>query len=685
MPGNRRSRWWAVGSGGLVLAAVLTALGLALLGPRPQQAEAAVLSKTQAGVFKTKDKLLITVGLSNPEEKKVQGTLRVELVGADGKLLGKAEQQVAQTDAAASYRFELPLTGKPADQVKLRCSFDGKQQFEARVSDLFLAKAHETAVTSGQEFNAGSTAALRCTVRGIKSLTESVPLAGAEVEIKLRAGDKTYTLYRGKAGLDGVANASFKVPALPTGSYKIEVATRSALGEEKLERDVRVKSEAKVLLVTDKPLYQPGQVIHIRALALRPFDLRPVANAALTFEVEDGKGNKVFKREHKTSDFGVASVDFQLADEVNMGDYQVRAFLKDQPPAHKTVAVKRYVLPKFKSELTADKKFYLPKETIDAKLQVDYFFGKPVAGGKVKVTASTFDVQFKEFATWEGKTDANGAVKFEIKLPNYFVGQPLQKGDALVKLDVKVTDTADHSETITKTYPVSDQPIRVSVIPEGGRLVPDMENRVFVAAIYPDGSPAKCDVKLWAGKEAKGKPLAEVTTNDAGLAEFAVTPKPEQFRQGNWGQRNVEMLGGQVQQAWGPQMLFDLAAEAKDAKGAKATAKAEVHSEPLGENVILRLDKAICKGGDSLKVDVRTSAGLPTAYLDVVKSGQTLLTRWLDVKDGKAEHRLDLPPAVFGTLEVHAYQMLASGEIIRDTRVIYVQPADGLKVNVKPD
>src|SRR5262249_23597847 len=153
---------------------------------------------------------------------------------------------------------------------------------------------------------------------------------------------------------------------------------------------------------------------------------------------------------------------------------------------------------------------------------------------------------------------------------------------AIVKLEVKVTDTADHSETITKTYPVSDQPIRVSVIPEGGRLVPSMENRIFVAAIYPDGSPAaKSGVKLWAGKEAKGDPLATVKTNDAGLAEFAVTPKAEQFRQANWGQRNVEMLGGKVQQVWGPQMVFDLAAEAKDAKGARATAKAEVNSEPL--------------------------------------------------------------------------------------------------------
>src|SRR5262249_47839252 len=137
--------------------------------------------------------------------------------------------------------------------------------------------------------------------------------------------------------------------------------------------------------------------------------------------------------------------------------------------AQKTVDVKKYVLPKFKSDIKADKNFYLPKETIHLDVQSDYFFGKPVAGGKVEVTASTFDVAFQKFASHNGKTDENGHTKFDIKLPDYFVGQPLQNKDALVKLEIKVTDTADHSETITKTYSVSDQPIRVSLIPEGGR------------------------------------------------------------------------------------------------------------------------------------------------------------------------------------------------------------------------
>jgi hypothetical protein len=669
---------------GLIMAAGAILIWMAVI--KPNQAGAAPESMQPAAYLKTKDKLLISIGLANPEAKKLAGKLQVELVGPDGKVLERQDQKVEQSEEASAYRFEFGVPKMPLDKVTLKFQYGNEKPMEVPVSDIIVAKAHETSVSAGQEFHSGSLATLRCGVHGVKSISETIPLAGAEVEVRLKPakGDER-TLYKGKADGKGIANAQFKMPDVPAGQYTLVVATKSELGEEKLEQPIKVKAEAKILLVTDKPLYQPGQEIHIRALALRPFDLTPEASSNLVFEIEDAKGNKVFKKAEKTSEYGIAAVDFQLADEVNMGQYQIRAILGNQT-AQKSVDVKKYVLPKFKVEVKADKKFYMPKETIQLEVQSDYFFGKPVAQGKIKVTASTFDVQFRQFKELNGTTDANGHAKFEIQLPDYFVGQPLQKGDAIVKLEVKLTDTADHAETMTKTYPVSDKAIRVSLIPEAGRLVPGMENRVFAAAIYPDGSPAQCDVQLWIGsKPADGKPFASVKTNDAGLAEFRITPKAEQFQPGQWEQRNIEMLGGQVIQTGGQQLLFPMSAKATDPKGSTAIAVVTLNGEPLGDNVLLRLDKAIYKGGDTLNAEIRTSAGMPTAYLDIVRGGQTMLTRWLDVKDGKATHQLDLPANIFGTLEVHAYQMLASGEIIRDSRVVYVHPKDDLKLDIKAD
>jgi hypothetical protein len=118
-------------------------------------------------------------------------------------------------------------------------------------------------------------------------------------------------------------------------------------------------------------------------------------------------------------------------------------------------------------------------------------------------------------------------------------------------------------------------------------------------------------------------------------------------------------------------------------QGNKASKAVALNAQPLGENVLLRLNKAVYQSAETLEGDIRTSAGLPTAFLDITRGGQLFLSRWLDVKGGRASYKLDLPPDLFGSVQVHAYQMLGSGEIIRDSRVIYVQPRSDLKIQVK--
>src|SRR5262249_26936503 len=155
-----------------------------------------------------------------------------------------------------------------ADKLKLVCRAAGNT-YSVPVRQVLLAKAHETTLAASQEFFAGSSTAIRCAVHGIKSMTQSMPLVGATVKVSLRPHDgkgKPVSLYSGKTGKDGSAEAQFQVPAVPTGPYVLTVATQSALGQEKLERQVQIKADTKILLVTDKPLYQPGQLMRIRAL-----------------------------------------------------------------------------------------------------------------------------------------------------------------------------------------------------------------------------------------------------------------------------------------------------------------------------------------------------------------------------------------------------------------------------------
>jgi uncharacterized protein YfaS (alpha-2-macroglobulin family) len=513
----------------------------------------------------------------------------------------------------------------------------------------------ETRVLGQNEWLAGSRASLRVIVRDHqedKPLRAAVWLYLASVNDEGKADDaNARKLLSARTGTDGVLNAEFDVPKLRPGSYELRVKVETSAGNDEVRQPVTLAEKSRVLLVTDKPLYQPGQTVHIRALTLSVPARQPVA-AETTIEVEDAKGNKVFRKTCAASKFGIASADFDLASEVNMGAYTVRATL-ESGTAERKVEVKRYVLPKFKVTATTDRKYYLPGEKVTGKVQADYFFGKPVSGGNVMVKCSTFVVDQQQFAELAGKTDETGLHKFEFDLPDYLVGQPLEQGKAVVLMDVTVADKAEHEETVSASVPVAKEPIQLLIVPESGKIVPGVDNLLYLSASYPDGAPAQCDLQVSTTWERARHTL---TTDALGIAELSVRPGKDPGT---------------------------ITVRAADKQGQRAVKTQELEFEGAAESVLLRTDKAVANVGDSVRVSVLAPQG-GTAYLDVIRERQTVLTRSLDLKDGKAETDLPLTADLSGTLELHAYKILPSEDVVRDTRIVYVNPADDLSIEVKP-
>ena len=169
---------------------------------------------------------------------------------------------------------------------------------------------HETIVLGQSRLVPGSEAALRVVVRD--SSTQA-PLESAAVTVSLASdGGSSVTLFEGQIDEFGTTDVVFDVPDEVEGDQTLIVETESALGRDEVERSVTFERDYRVLLTTDKPLYQPGQMIHMRALALSTFDQVPAAEQALEVVISDGKGNKVFVSKPETSDFGIASADFRL-------------------------------------------------------------------------------------------------------------------------------------------------------------------------------------------------------------------------------------------------------------------------------------------------------------------------------------------------------------------------------------
>ena len=411
-----------------------------------------------------------------------------------------------------------------------------------------------------------------------------------------------------------------------------------------------VQRSHRVLVTTDKPVYQPGQTMHIRALVLKKPLLDADSERDLTFEVYDGKGNMVFRKFQTTDAFGVTATEFKIATQVNTGAYKVKAVVGDTT-TEKTVEVKPYVLPKFALGVSVDAPFYIAGQTVTGTVDARYFFGKPVAGGTVQIRGVTIDVQTTEFASLSGTTGPEGLFDFELALPDYLVGQPLEGGNALVVLEVTVTDTADHGEVKTLPLVVSDSAINLVAVPESGALVPGLPNRVFLFATDPLNRPVDVTFDVTSPADISVDPIGE------GVASFDITPN-------------------------GPVAL--VVAASTDAGETAETSVTLTPGEATAA-LLLRTDKSLYRVGGTLNLTVlSTAASGGRAFIDIVKDGQTQLTKGLDIVGGVGMAAIDLDPGLVGDVLIAAYQVTPDAEIIRDTKRVFVRDAKALTIDISP-
>ncbi len=351
----------------------------------------------------------------------------------------------------------------------------------------------------------------------------------------------------------------------------------------------------------------------MRALALDRADHQAAADRKLTFELEDSRGNKVFKKVTATDNFGVASAEFSLADEVNLGTYHLRALMGDSAAPSDTAEialnVERYVLPKFKVAVEFTEKDgkprrdYRPGDHVTGTVRANYFFGKPVDHAEVTIKASSMDVAVFEAASAEGKTDGEGAYQFDLKLPGYFAGRPLSQGAARALIEATVKDAAAHSETRGEPVTISQWPLLITAVPEGGTLIPHLENQVFVLSSYPDGTPAKTTLTV----HIPGAREQQVSTDGGGVAVVRLNPG---IRPGCRCRSTRTIIA---------------------VTASPAVFRCETRAGT--DQILLRTDRAVIKAGDRIELKLLSTRARGSAYVDIVKNGQTILTRDVDLAE----------------------------------------------------
>jgi len=507
---------------------------------------------------------------------------------------------------------------------------------------------YDLRVLGQNELIAGSEASLRVLLVDHET---NRPVEGVPVEIELIDTDSGKRIHLASFTTDqfGSGAPHLNLPDWEDGDYKLCVRAKPGRTAEVINRTVSLKRSWQLMLSTDKPVYQPGQTIRVRSLGLRRPDLKPVAGHEAVFSVTDPKGNVIFRRRDVTSQFGIASIDCPLATEILTGPYQIECKLGDTTTTV-TVEVKKYVLPKFKIAIKLDEPYYEPGQMVRGTVQADYFFGKPVEHGEIEVDVRTADVWKVRFEQITARTDAEGTADFEFRLPDSLIGREQLEGDAEIAVEVTVRDGAGQKESKTVRRIVTARPIRVEVIPEGGTLVRGVPNTIYLFTSYADGRPAKTRISVTGFERV-------LTTNELGVASVELDPEGDEV-------------------AW--------TLHASDDEGRIGRREVTLRCGPSTGDFLVRTDKAVYDGGETMHV-LALGAGVEPVFIDLIKDGQTMLTDAIEMKAGTGEYQFDLPPGLFGTIELYAYRYNASGLPVGKRRVIYVRQARSVEIETALD
>ena len=604
----------------------------------------------------------LAVEVLDPEDRVV--------AGVDTRVYVRAGRGFREQDLAL--RDVLPVDDLVWHRLRYRFAYTDprKPALEGIVSISKILRRPVVHVLDQQNYVSGGAVAVRLIVTETDNQT---PVGPGTLRIESQgSGQQPQTLYSGSLNERGTTRAEFRLQAGLAGTYGLRYIVDTPLGSTDFTRQVRVEEKASILLTTEKPVYQPGQTMHVRALALDRSSHQATGGRGLTFEVEDSRGNKVFRRITQTDEFGIASAEFALADEVNLGTYHLRALMDGKAegsagPAQSPVnnnaqialEVQRYVLPRFKVDIDLGgkdakaKRGYRPGDHVSGTVRSNYFFGKPVDHADVVVKATGRDVEWFDAGQGKGTTDAEGAFHFDIRLPEFFAGHPLAQGAALVAIEATVKDNAGHSETHGETVSVSESPLLITAIPEGGALAAGLRNELFILASYPDGTPAKADIRVHTDS---GDQTA--TTDQSGVASVLVI---------------------------GPGKTTEVRIDAKDGEGNRISVPVPLATRAGADQILLHADKALYRTGDRMQLRVWSTKERGSAYVDVVKDGQTIATRDLDIVQRRADLDLMATANMAGTLELHAYYFGRDGRPAEDHRLVFVQPADELRIETAVD
>ncbi len=294
--------------------------------------------------------------------------------------------------------------------------------------------------------------------------------------------------------------AVLSIPEIEAGNYYLEAKVSSKAGKDKVKKEIYL-SDGNLENVTinfDKGIYKPGDTVNYRAL-LTSKENDEAISKDINVSIYDGNDNKVYNENIKSSDYGIVSGKFELANEVNSGLYKL-VVKSNENETTKQFKVNPYVTPKYEVKIDFDKQNYLVEDTAKITFTAKYFFGEAVKDAKFKVF-----IDNKEYKTLESNEQGIATVDYYIKDAKTY------------NIKVEAVDSSNYYVEAINSFSAGTDFFEIQLLPEYGTLSAGRKNDVYVFTSNADGTPVKSYITVSSNNYTK-----QIATDENGIGKFSI-------------------------------------------------------------------------------------------------------------------------------------------------------------------
>jgi alpha-2-macroglobulin len=146
-----------------------------------------------------------------------------------------------------------------------------------------------------------------------------------------------------------------------------------------------LKPESRGTIFSDRKLYQPGETAWFTGVAysLQEGILQPNKQVSYQLTLENQIGQKTDLGRQTTNEFGTFALKLDLPSTQTLGTYTLQAVAANGVAITGEFRVAEFKPPNFKVDLTLEREFATPKQTVNASAQSNYLFGSPMAGRQI--------------------------------------------------------------------------------------------------------------------------------------------------------------------------------------------------------------------------------------------------------------------------------------------------------------